>query len=42
MGKVIAGISIAGIEANYQNDRIPELAEKVITAAQEISNQLGY
>ena len=41
-GKVIAGISIAGIEANYQNARIPELAEKVITAAQEISNQLGY
>lgn len=41
-GEVIGGISIAGIEANYQNDQIPELAAKVIAAAQEISNQLGY
>lgn len=41
-GKVVAGISIAGIEAHYQNDRIPDLAAKVIAAAQEISNRLGY
>ncbi|KXH81674.1 hypothetical protein AU377_05230 [Sporosarcina sp. HYO08] len=41
-GEVIAGISIAGIEANYHNDRIPELAAKVIAAAEEISNRLGY
>ncbi|MCG7336860.1 IclR family transcriptional regulator [Sporosarcina sp. ACRSM] len=41
-GYVIAGISIAGIEANYQNDRIAYLADKVMTAAREISKRLGY
>ncbi|MFC5591965.1 IclR family transcriptional regulator [Sporosarcina soli] len=41
-GYVIAGISIAGIEANYQNERISYLADKVMRAAQEISKRLGY
>ncbi|CAM3211822.1 IclR family transcriptional regulator [Filibacter tadaridae] len=41
-GEVIAGISVAGIEANYQNEKIPMYAEKALEAAKKISNQLGY
>jgi IclR family KDG regulon transcriptional repressor len=41
-GNVIAGISIAGIEANYQNENIPIFATKVKEAAEEISQRLGY
>jgi len=40
--EVIAGISIAGIEANYQNGQVEILREKVIEAAKDISEQLGY
>lgn len=41
-GQVIAGISIAGLEVNYQQDRLPQLIEKVKDAAQEISRKFGY
>lgn len=42
LGEVVAGISIAGIEANYQGDHVAFFAEKAIVAADEISRQLGY
>ena len=41
-GEVIAGISIAGIEANYQDDNLEMLIAKVKKAASDISAQLGY
>ena len=41
-GEVIAGLSIAGLEANYQGDSIKKLAAKAIKAADQISLQLGY
>lgn len=41
-GEVIGGLSIAGIEANYQNDKIAFYANKVMNAADEISHKLGY
>ncbi|OAH59601.1 MULTISPECIES: IclR family transcriptional regulator [Bacillaceae] len=41
-GDVIAGISIAGIEANYQNENIPIFVEKAKRAAEQISERLGY
>ncbi|HHW37359.1 MAG TPA: IclR family transcriptional regulator [Bacillales bacterium] len=41
-GEVVAGISIAGLEANYQGENAEILKEKVKKAAAEISRQLGY
>lgn len=41
-GQIIAGISIAGLEVNYQQDRLPQLAERVKDAAKEISRKFGY
>ncbi|MFJ5769653.1 IclR family transcriptional regulator [Psychrobacillus sp. NPDC093180] len=41
-GEVIAGISIAGIEANYQNENVAVFSQKIIAAANEISEKLGY
>lgn len=41
-GDVIGGISIAGIEANYQNENVAIFAKKAIAAANEISKRLGY
>ncbi|MDQ0243643.1 DNA-binding IclR family transcriptional regulator [Bacillus fengqiuensis] len=41
-GEVTAGISIAGLDVNYQQERLPELSEKVKNAAHEISRKLGY
>ncbi|KAB7706536.1 helix-turn-helix domain-containing protein [Bacillus aerolatus] len=41
-GDVVAGISIAGIEANYQNENIPVFVEKAKRAAEQISERLGY
>lgn len=41
-GNVVAGLSIAGIEANYQIENIPIFAAKVKEAAKEISQRLGY
>jgi len=41
-GLVIAGISIAGIEANYQDENVEVFATKVKEAAGEISEKLGF
>lgn len=41
-GEVVAGLSLAGIEANYTETDITTLSQKVIDAANEISNRLGY
>ncbi|ARK25524.1 IclR family transcriptional regulator [Sporosarcina sp. P37] len=41
-GEVIAGLSIAGIEANYQEENLQTFISKVKEAASEISRQLGY
>ncbi|MBT2573201.1 IclR family transcriptional regulator [Bacillus sp. ISL-51] len=41
-GKVAAGISIAGFEARFSEDRLPYLTDKVKSAAQHISEKLGY
>lgn len=41
-GEVVAGISIAGIEVNYQNENVTYFSEKAISAANEISRKLGY
>jgi len=41
-GRIIAGISIAGLDVNYQQERLPYLVEKVKGAAQEISRKFGY
>ncbi|GKV70494.1 HTH-type transcriptional regulator KipR [Sporosarcina sp. NCCP-2716] len=41
-GDILAGISIAGIEANYQPEQVELLIPKVKGAALEISRQLGY
>ncbi|WP_342600921.1 IclR family transcriptional regulator [Psychrobacillus sp. FSL H8-0483] len=41
-GQVVGGISIAGIEANYQNENIVIFANKATEAANEISKRLGY
>ncbi len=41
-GEVVAGLSIAGIEANYQNENIPIFAAKIKEAAEKISQCLGY
>ncbi|TQR07789.1 IclR family transcriptional regulator [Psychrobacillus soli] len=41
-GEVVAGISIAGIEVNYQDENVARFAEKAIYAANEISRKLGY
>ncbi|KAB2336691.1 IclR family transcriptional regulator [Cytobacillus depressus] len=40
--EVVAGISIAGIEANYQGENIGIFAEKAKKVAEEISMRLGY
>jgi IclR family transcriptional regulator, KDG regulon repressor len=41
-GSVAAGISIAGPEHRYRDDLLPDLVEKVIKAANEISQKLGW
>lgn len=41
-GQVAAGLSIAGIEANYQEEDVKTFSKKVIEAANEISLRLGY
>ncbi|MBY4605378.1 MULTISPECIES: IclR family transcriptional regulator [Bacillus] len=40
--QVAAGISIAGFEARFTEDRLPYLTEKVKDAALQISRKLGY
>ncbi|PEJ37687.1 IclR family transcriptional regulator [Peribacillus butanolivorans] len=39
--QIVAGISVAGIDARFQEDRLPELIEKVKNAARRISLKLG-
>jgi len=41
-GNVVAGLSVAGIEANYQDENIPIFVARVKEAAEEISQRLGY
>ncbi|MGD2406819.1 IclR family transcriptional regulator [Bacillus subtilis] len=40
--QVAAGISIAGFEARFTEDRLPYLTEKVKDAALQISRKIGY
>ncbi len=40
--KAAAGISIAGFEARFTEDRLPYLTEKVKDAALQISRKIGY
>ncbi len=41
-GRLTAGISVAGPEVRFHKDRLPELAEDVMRAANEISHMLGW
>lgn len=41
-GEIVAGISIAGLDVNYQQEKLGPLAVKVKAAALEISRELGY
>lgn len=41
-GQVIAGLSIAGPDVRFQNERLPELKVKVMGASEEISRKLGW
>lgn len=41
-GKVIAGLSVAGIEMNYKGENATFFAKKVMEKAAEISERLGY
>lgn len=41
-GAIVAGLSVAGIEVNYQGENIHIFANKVIKAAEKISEMLGY
>src|SRR6478736_5918729 len=40
--EVVAGISVAGIEARFQGDRLPFIIQKVTEAASIITEKLGY
>ncbi|GAX91546.1 IclR family transcriptional regulator [Effusibacillus lacus] len=41
-GQAVAGLSIVGPEARFQEEQLPTLIEKVILAANEISHKLGW
>lgn len=41
-GQVVAGISMAGLEAHYRGKNLPLLVEKIKQTARDISRQLGY
>ncbi|WP_027091575.1 IclR family transcriptional regulator [Cohnella thermotolerans] len=41
-GKMVAGLSIAGLEVRFGEEQLPELIRKVKQAAHEISLKLGY
>lgn len=41
-GEIVAGISIAGLDVNYREDKLESLAEKVKAAALEVSQKLGF
>ncbi|MDF9840751.1 MULTISPECIES: IclR family transcriptional regulator [unclassified Paenibacillus] len=41
-GKVVGGLSIAGPDIRFQEDRLPELIERVKSSATDISRKLGW
>lgn len=41
-GQVVAGLSVAGPEANYTPNRLPDLIDKVKCAASALSRRLGW
>lgn len=41
-GKVVAGLSIAGPESRFREERLPVLIDRVKSAADKISRQLGW
>lgn len=41
-GQIIAALSAAGLEVQFEEERIPELVKEVQQAANEISRKLGY
>ncbi|MED0675389.1 MULTISPECIES: IclR family transcriptional regulator [Aneurinibacillus] len=41
-GEVVAGLSMAGLEAHYAPDKLPPLIKKIKQTAREISLQLGW
>jgi DNA-binding IclR family transcriptional regulator len=42
LGKVTAGLSIAGLETRFHKERLPFLIDNVVAAANEISVELGW
>lgn len=42
LGKVTAGLSIAGLDTRFNQERLPFLIENVVAAADEISVELGW
>ncbi|MFJ8235384.1 IclR family transcriptional regulator [Ureibacillus sp. NPDC094379] len=42
LGEVVAGMAIAGLEANYQGENVDIFVDKLIKATTEISRKLGY
>jgi IclR family acetate operon transcriptional repressor len=41
-GRVVAAISVTGLAAQLRTETVPEVAEVVVEAAQEISRALGW
>lgn len=41
-GQVIAGLSVAGPAARFQDEHLPDLIQKVKTFANQLSNQMGW
>ncbi|MEW9671873.1 IclR family transcriptional regulator [Ammoniphilus sp. 3BR4] len=42
MGQMVAGLSVAGPDVRFQDERLPELIKKVKEAANQISEKLGF
>lgn len=41
-GKVVAAVSLSGIEQRYTAERLPRLIEAIVAAGEELSHRLGY
>jgi IclR family transcriptional regulator, KDG regulon repressor len=41
-GKVIAAVSLSGIEQRFSDEALPELVVKIVAAGEELSRRLGY
>ncbi|MDF2670297.1 MAG: IclR family transcriptional regulator, partial [Paenibacillus sp.] len=41
-GQIVAALSIAGLEVQFEEEKMPELINKVRYTANEISQKLGY